>query len=89
MYLNKYASEISDYSIQLVNLLLLINREFREKGNKAYQSKQNYEAIDLYTKSLQYAETGSDSETLSLAFANRSAVLLALGKTQYVQAALR
>ena len=55
----------------------------------AYQNKQNYEAIELYSKSLQNAEAGSNSETLALAFANRSAVLLALGKNEYVEAALR
>ena len=64
-------------------------REYREKGNKAYQKKQNYEAIELYTESLQYAEAGSNSETLALAFANRSAVLLAQGKNSDVEAALR
>ena len=69
--------------------LFVFTREFREKGNKAYQNKQNYEAIELYSKSLQNAEAGSNSETLALAFANRSAVLLALGKNEYVEAALR
>ena len=64
-------------------------REYRDKGNKAYQGKQNYEAIELYTESLQYAESGSNSETLALAFANRSAVLLAQGKNKDVEAALR
>ena len=69
--------------------LSFVFREFREKGNKAYQNKQNYEAIQLYTKSLQYSETGTESETLALAYANRSAVLLALGKDKDVEAALR
>ena len=68
---------------------LLLSREYREKGNKAYQTKHNYEAIELYSRSLQHAESGTNSETLALAFANRSAVLLALGKTEDVQAALR
>ena len=70
-------------------LTLFLSREYREKGNKAYQAKHNYDAIELYSKSLQHAEAGPNSETLALAFANRSAVLLALGKTQDVEAALR
>ena len=67
----------------------LFCRSFRDKGNKAYQGKNNYEAIELYSKSLQHAEAGPNSETLALAFANRSAVFLALGKNENVEAALR
>ena len=66
-----------------------LSRDYREKGNKAYQNKQNYDAIELYTKSLQYSEPGPVSETLALAYANRSAVLLAQGKDKDVEAALR
>ena len=70
-------------------MYIIFIREYRDKGNKAYQSKQNYEAIELYTESLLHAEPGSSSETLALAFANRSAVLLAQGKYKDVEAALR
>jgi hypothetical protein len=80
-------TSVSQFNIHIIYLIFF--REYRDKGNKAYQRKQNYEAIKLYTESLQYAESGSNSETLALAFANRSAVLLAQGKDKDVEAALR
>jgi hypothetical protein len=45
----------------------------REKGNKLYQAKKFPSAVHRYTKSAQFAPVGSES--LALAFANRSAVL--------------
>lgn len=45
----------------------------REEGNKCFKSKKLYEALELYTKSICYAE--KNSIDLSLAYANRSAVL--------------
>lgn len=47
--------------------------QFREQGNIMFKDKQYDYALELYTKSITYAETGS--EILGLAYANRSAVL--------------
>lgn len=47
--------------------------EFREMGNRAFKSKKDGQALEMYTKSVAYARKGS--EALGLAFANRSAVL--------------
>lgn len=53
--------------------------EHRNAGNSMYQSARYDEALIFYNKSLCYAES---SEKLALAFANRSAVYLSLGKHQ-------
>lgn len=50
-----------------------LSREYREKGNQAFKTKKDGEALEMYTKSIALAEGGS--EALGLAFANRSAVL--------------
>ena len=47
--------------------------ELRDAGNKLYQAKKFSQAIAKYTRSAQFAPP--TSEALSLAFANRSAVL--------------
>ena len=47
--------------------------ELRDAGNKLYQAKKFSQAIAKYTRSAQFAPPMS--EALSLAFANRSAVL--------------
>ena len=47
--------------------------ELRDAGNKLYQAKKFSQAIAKYTRSAQFAPPTSDA--LSLAFANRSAVL--------------
>ncbi|KAL1494383.1 hypothetical protein ABEB36_009990 [Hypothenemus hampei] len=48
------------------------SQEFREKGNEMFKEKKFREAHEFYTKSLVYANSNIE---LSLAFANRSAVL--------------
>ena len=45
---------------------------FRVEGNKQYAEKKFFDALISYNKSLCYAE--SDTETVGLAYANRSAV---------------
>lgn len=50
-----------------------ISIDLREKGNKCFKSKKLYEAWEFYTKSICHAE--NNSVNLSLAYANRSAVL--------------
>ena len=47
--------------------------ELRDAGNKLYQAKKFPQAIAKYTRSAQFAPP--KTEALSLAFANRSAVL--------------
>ncbi|KAF4530783.1 hypothetical protein B566_EDAN017972 [Ephemera danica] len=54
------------------------SEQHRTRGNTAYQSGQKKVALNLYTESI--ANAPSDSVELSLAYANRSAVLRAMGK---------
>ncbi|XP_070535620.1 SET and MYND domain-containing protein 4-like [Ptychodera flava] len=53
--------------------------ELRSKGNSAFQKQQNEKALDFYTESVLCAPISSDcdfqSRELTLAYANRSAVL--------------
>ncbi|XP_066153296.1 SET and MYND domain-containing protein 4-like [Euwallacea fornicatus] len=51
--------------------------EMREMGNYAYKTKNARVSHEFYTKSLVYAEIGTDN--VSLAYANRSAVLFENG----------
>ncbi|XP_074040777.1 SET and MYND domain-containing protein 4-like [Leptinotarsa decemlineata] len=51
--------------------------DFRQLGNEMYKVKKNKEARELYTKSLVYCEKNSGN--ISLALANRSAVLFEYG----------
>lgn len=46
---------------------------YREDGNRAFKGKRDGEALEMYTKSIAFAKSGS--EAMGLAFANRSAVL--------------
>lgn len=54
---------------------------FRIKGNMAFQSKNNLEALVMYTRSVLKAPDNSE-ECLSLSYANRSAVLFHLNQHQ-------
>lgn len=54
-----------------------LSQEFRESGNRLFKAKKDGEALEMYTKGAAYAEKGSES--LGLAFANRSAVLFEFG----------
>ena len=52
--------------------------EHRNRGNKLFQSGNDREALNLYTKSISFAP--DNSEELALAYSNRSAVLYRLAK---------
>ncbi|KAF4532549.1 hypothetical protein B566_EDAN010841, partial [Ephemera danica] len=54
------------------------SRQFRTRGNSAYQNEDNKKALKLYTKSISRAPL--DSSELALAYANRSAVLRSMKK---------
>lgn len=49
-----------------------VSLKWREAGNKLYKATKDGEAMEMYTRSVAFAE---DGENLGLAFANRSAVL--------------
>ncbi|VEN36587.1 unnamed protein product [Callosobruchus maculatus] len=49
----------------------------RQKGNEMFKTKNNEAALELYTKSIANAE--KNSESLAVAYANRSAVLMEEG----------
>lgn len=49
-----------------------VSLKWREAGNKLYKARKDGEALEMYTKSVAFAE---DGENLGIAFANRSAVL--------------
>lgn len=51
---------------------------YRKQGNNWYKAGQDHEALNFYTQSIAFALDGS--EELSLAYANRSAVLLRVRK---------
>ncbi|GJQ85477.1 hypothetical protein Trydic_g23900 [Trypoxylus dichotomus] len=51
----------------------ILSAKYRQEGNEAFKRKDDLCAWHLYTKSISYAT--SNSECLSLAYANRSAVL--------------
>eukprot|EP00092_Neocalanus_flemingeri_P100883 GFUD01128895.1.p1 GENE.GFUD01128895.1~~GFUD01128895.1.p1 ORF type:complete len:670 (+),score=162.71 GFUD01128895.1:141-2150(+) len=53
------------------------SQQLREQGNKAYTAKKNEQALQLYTDSVRFAPCTLEGkgEELSLALANRSAVL--------------
>ncbi|TRY73713.1 hypothetical protein TCAL_07774 [Tigriopus californicus] len=55
--------------------------QFRDQGNKNYQAKHFYSALDCYTKAICQGPIGS--ETLALALANRSAVMFHLKEFQH------
>lgn len=55
--------------------------QFRDQGNKEYQAKRFYSALDCYTKAICQGPNGS--ETLALALANRSAVMFHLKEFQH------
>jgi len=52
--------------------------EFKKAGNVKYQEGQDYEALQLYTKSIAYAAEGSEEQ--SWVYANRSVVLQRMGQ---------
>jgi len=56
------------------------SQQLREEGNRAYTAGRNEQALKLYTESVRFAPfgEGGTGEDLSLAFANRSAVLAQL-----------
>nr|CAH7755733.1 unnamed protein product [Callosobruchus chinensis] len=49
----------------------------RQKGNEMFKTKNNEAALEFYTKSIAHAE--ENSESLAVAYANRSAVLMEEG----------
>ncbi|XP_013200898.2 SET and MYND domain-containing protein 4 [Amyelois transitella] len=53
-----------------------ISTKYRNQGNKYYQQRENYTALQYYNLSLGYAPI--ESEAYSLSLANRSAVLCSL-----------
>ncbi|XP_002740933.1 protein-lysine N-methyltransferase SMYD4-like [Saccoglossus kowalevskii] len=61
------------------------SKKLRSKGNTAFQKKQFDKALYLYTESVMTApiQEESNCEELSLAFGNRAAVLLHMGKFEY------
>ena len=64
------------------------NRQHRESGNEAYKSKKNMEALQEYTNALLHCED-QKSETMAMAYANRSAVLMAIGSYEALVSAIR
>jgi SET and MYND domain-containing protein 4 len=48
--------------------------EFRKSGNKCFENKRYFDALEFYNKSICYAEPGT--ENLSIGYANRSAVYI-------------
>jgi SET and MYND domain-containing protein 4 len=48
--------------------------EFRKSGNKCFEDKRYFDALEFYNKSICYAEPGT--ENLSIGYANRSAVYM-------------
>ena len=52
----------------------------RSEGNKLFQKNRYYEALEVYSRSILNAPVESHGNELSLAFANRSAVLFHLGE---------
>ncbi|KAF4522348.1 hypothetical protein B566_EDAN011068, partial [Ephemera danica] len=54
------------------------SEQFRTQGNTEYRKGDDKKALELYTKSIAYAP--QDSSELSLAYANRSAVLRSMKK---------
>lgn len=54
-----------------------LSADFRNRGNKSFAKRQDMEALCFYSNALLYATT---PKLLSLAYANRSAVLYALNK---------
>ena len=65
-----------------------LNRQYREAGNEAYKSKKNLAALQEYTNALLLCES-EQSESMAMAFANRSAVLMAVGSSEALMAAVR
>ena len=65
--MHRYLSHVND------RVPCVSSTELRDAGNKLYQAKKFPQAIAKYTRSAQFAPP--KSEALSLAFANRSAVL--------------
>ena len=63
-------------------------RQHRESGNEAYKSKKNMEALQEYTNALLHCED-QKSETMAMAYANRSAVLMAIGSNEALVSAIR
>lgn len=84
MYIDLFQS--SSVKIQYIlykfNLSAILNKSdviantFREMGNQMFKKHQFINAIELYNKSLCYAENGST--TIGLAYANRSTCFLKL-----------
>lgn len=54
-----------------------LSADYRNRGNKSFSKKQDLEALCFYTNALSHADT---TKLLSLAYANRSAVLYSLKK---------
>ena len=57
-------------------------------GNELYKAKKNLEALQEYTNALLLCES-EGSEAMAMAFANRSAVLMAIGSSEALLAAIR
>lgn len=53
-------------------------KTYRNKGNDHYRNEEHFEALLLYNRSLCFAE--KESSSISIAFANRSAVYLKLNQ---------
>lgn len=54
------------------------SKELREKGNDLYKCKRFDDALEAYTESVVYAT--EDGEEMTLAYANRSAVLYSMNE---------
>jgi SET and MYND domain-containing protein 4 len=50
------------------------SNEFRKSGNKCFEDKRYFDALEYYNKSICYAEPGT--ENVSIGYANRSAVYI-------------
>lgn len=67
---NEYVYQINETHAKSDQLAVA----YREKGNEEFQVKHWVEAMNLYSKSLGFAQ--NDSENISLAYANRSTCFL-------------
>ena len=56
------------------------SKTFRVEGNQFFKKKEYQKGLEMYNKSICYAESGSDH--LGIAYANKSAIYRAMGLTQ-------
>ena len=64
------------------------SKRLRDLGNKAFASKRDLKALELYTEALAYADLLGGGDAYALALANRSAVHLKLNGAKWKRRAL-